>query len=302
MDKLLQYKLIGIGEFSHGIQESWLFRFKLLKHAIKNTNKKIFIFNEQSIWMAENIMNNTIYSRKLNKFVKYNGIKKEDKVDGGNDGKTYFGHLWQYMAHSCESKIFLKIIKYIRKNKNRITLIGTDNDKIDRDYDAYKIIMKHYKPTNINFYWAHNHHVDDMEYSLDNLLYIKNKKHKWFCGHYLRQNLKDNYCIILSQAYKGEQRFNGYCIGKYCEKRTWQLQYIYKKFKYNELKKYVDKSKDYQLLKSFNNKLIGFSNSYYKGNKQGVQSYNKSNTWNYILFLNKVTKLEPVYEYLSISS
>jgi len=31
MNELLQYKLIGLGEFSHGIQESWDFRFKLLK-------------------------------------------------------------------------------------------------------------------------------------------------------------------------------------------------------------------------------------------------------------------------------
>jgi len=45
----------------------------------------------------------------------------------------------------------LKIIKYIRKHKHRITIIGIDNDKLDRDYDMYKIIMKNYKPSNINF-------------------------------------------------------------------------------------------------------------------------------------------------------
>ena len=38
--KLLNYFLIGIGEFSHGIYESWEFRFKLLKYTMKNTNKK----------------------------------------------------------------------------------------------------------------------------------------------------------------------------------------------------------------------------------------------------------------------
>jgi len=303
MDELLKYKLIGIGEFSHGIMESWEFRFKLLKYAMKNTNKKIFIFNEQSIWMADNIMNNTIYSRQLDKFITYNKIKIEDKIDGGDDGKTYFGHLWQYMAHACESEIFLQIIKYIRKHKDRITLVGTDNDKLDRDYDAYIIIMKNYDPNNINFYWAHNHHVNDMEYSLDNLLYIENKKHKWFCGHYLRKKLGKDYCIVLSQAYKGENRFNGYCKGENCNERTFQLKYIYKKFKYIKLKKYVNLSKNYQLLRSFDEKLISFSNSYYKGNKYGVQSYDnninqqKINTWNYILFWNKVTRLEPVYNY-----
>jgi len=297
MEQLLKYKLIGIGEFSHGILESWVFRFDLLKYAMKNTNKKIIIFNEMSVWQAENIMNNTIYCRKLNKQINYcNGIKKENPVEGGDD-KTPWGKLWQYMNHSTESKIFLKIIKYIRKNKDRINIIGIDNDTLDRDYDMYKNIINNYNSKNINFLWAHNDHVDDMEYSLDNLLYIKNKNHKWFCGHYLKKHFKNDYCIILSQAYEGENRFNSYCIGNHCEKRIWALKYIYKKFKYNELKKYVDKSKRYQLLKTFDNKLISFSNSYYKGNKYGVQSFNISKTWDYILFWNKVNKLEPICNY-----
>ena len=75
MDKLLQCKLIGIGEFSHGIQESWEFRFDLLKYAMKHTNKNIVIFNEMDTWMADNIRNNTIWSRKLNKPIKHAGLK-----------------------------------------------------------------------------------------------------------------------------------------------------------------------------------------------------------------------------------
>jgi hypothetical protein len=31
INTLLNYKLIGIGEFSHGIQESWIFGFNMLK-------------------------------------------------------------------------------------------------------------------------------------------------------------------------------------------------------------------------------------------------------------------------------
>ena len=50
MNDLLNYNLIGIGEFSHGIMESWEFRFNLLKYAITNTNKDIIIFNEMSVW------------------------------------------------------------------------------------------------------------------------------------------------------------------------------------------------------------------------------------------------------------
>lgn len=134
MNNILSYKLIGIGEFSHGIQESWNFRFKLLKYAMKNTNKKIIIFNEMSIWQAKNIMNDTIWSRELDKAVKYNGIKYESPIQNEN---YVGGKLWQYCNHTMESNIFLKIIKYIRKNKDRITIIGIDND-------MYKIIMKNY--------------------------------------------------------------------------------------------------------------------------------------------------------------
>ena len=288
MNKLLSYKLIGIGEFSHGIKESWDFRFKMLKYAKKNTNKKIIIFNEMSSWQAENIMNNTIWSRELNKAVKYDGIKLEEPIQNGN---YVGGKLWQYINHSMDSKIFLKIIRFIRKHKDRITIIGIDNDKIDRDYDMYKIIMKNYNSENINFLWAHNHHVSNLPLSDDNMNYIKNKNHKWFCGYYLKKKLKDNYCIILSQAYEGENRFNGYCRDDACYTRTFQLNYIYKNFKYNRLKKYVNEKKVYQLLTEYDELFISFSNSYYKDNKYGVQSYDKIDTFNYILFWNKVNRL-----------
>ena len=289
MNELLQYKLIGIGEFSHGIQESLEFRFNLLKYAMKNTNKKIIIFNEMSIWQAENIMNHTIWSIKDNKYIEYNGIKLENPVQNNN---YVGGKLWQYMNHAMESKLFLKIIKYIRKNKDRITIIGIDNDKIDRDYDMYKIIMKNYKPSNINFLWASNHHIGDLPLSDDNLKYIENKNHKWFLGHYLKKKLKDNYCIVLSQAYEGINRFNGYCIGENCKERTYQLNYFTKKFKYNKNKKYVNVNKKYQLLTDYNEQIISFSNSYYKGNKYGVQDYINTNIFNYILFWNKVNALK----------
>ena len=172
MDDLLNYNLIGIGEFSHGIQESYEFRFNLLKYALKKSDKKIIIFNEMSVWQADNIMNNTIWSIKDNKFIKYDGIKIEEPIQNEN---YVGGKLWQYINHAMESEIFLKIIKYIRKNKDRIKIIGIDNDTIDRDYDMYKIIIKNYKSSNIIFLWAHNSHVGDLPLSDDNLKYIKNK-------------------------------------------------------------------------------------------------------------------------------
>jgi hypothetical protein len=291
MNNLLNYKLIGIGEFSHGILESWIFRFNMLKYTMKHTNKKIIIFNEMSIWQANNIMNNTIWSNQEKKFIKYDGIKFEEPVQNDN---YVGGKLWQYCHHVVESNIFLKIIKYIRKHIDRITLIGIDNDKIDRDYDMYKIIMKNYNKNNINFLWAHNDHIADLPLSKDNLDYIENKNHKWFLGHYLKRKLKDDYCIVLSQAYEGTNRFNGYCIGENCIKRTWQLKYFYKKFKYDKNKKYVNKNKTYQLLLEYDEPLVSFSNSYYKRNKYGVQDYIGVKIFNYVLFWNKVNSLDRI--------
>jgi erythromycin esterase-like protein len=233
MNQLLQYKLIGIGEFSHGIKESWEFRFNFIKYIIKNTNKNIYIFNEMADWQANNIMNNTIWCNNSNQFIKYDGIKVENNVDNSEDVPS-LGKYWQYMNHSSESNIFLRIVRYIRKHRKRITLIGVDNEKIDRDYDMYKIIMKHYNPNNINLFFAHNAHINNQLYHDFNLDYIKNKNHKYYCGHYLKNKLKDDYCIILSQAYQGANRFNSYCEGKKCEKRIWKNKYFYKKFTYEK--------------------------------------------------------------------
>jgi hypothetical protein len=151
--------------------------------------------------------------------------------------------------------------------------------------------MKNYNPNNINFLWASNNHISTLSLSNDNMNYIENKNHKWFCGYYLKKKLKDNYCIILSQAYEGINRFNGYCIKKNCIKRTFQLDYFYKKFKYNKNKKYVHLNKKYQLLTNYTEPLISFSNSYYKGNKYGVQEYINTDIFNYILFWNEVNEL-----------
>ncbi len=109
MNNLLNYNLIGIGEFSHGTQESWEFRFNLLKYAIKHDNKKIVIFNEMSVWQTNNIMNNTIWSIKDNKFIKYDAIKIEEPIQNNN---YIGGKLWQYINHTMESVLFFKIIKY----------------------------------------------------------------------------------------------------------------------------------------------------------------------------------------------
>jgi len=93
-------------------------------------------------------------------------------------------------------------------------------------------------------------------------------------------------------------RFNGYCIGKDCDKRLWQLKYIYKKFRYVPNKKYVKPNTKYQLLEEFESPFINFSNSLFKSNKYGEAAIDKNDKkWDYVLFWNKVNILEPYFEY-----
>jgi phage anti-repressor protein len=90
----------------------------------------------------------------------------------------------------------------------------------------YKIIVSFLDPLNINFVWASNNHIGDLPLSNDNLLYIKNKNHRWFLGHYLKNKFKDNYCIILSQVY------DVFLLGGYPQsKKISSLIYIMTSFK-----------------------------------------------------------------------
>ena len=239
-DILNDHTLIGLGEFSHGIQESWNYRFAFLKYAMETSNKKITIFSEMSRWQSDNIMNNTYFDMSKNKFIKDANIHIEQPKHDKKD-ESPWGKLWQYCYHSMESKIFVKIIKYIRKHKNRITIIGIDNEKLNRDYDMAKIILNNLNHTNINFFWAHNSHVDDRLIEWFDYKWIKDDKPnmKFRCGHYLKKKLGNKYCIILTQAYRGTIRFNSWCEGDGCSTRIWTLKYFTKSFKYDKNKKYV---------------------------------------------------------------
>jgi hypothetical protein len=304
------YSLVGIGEFSHGIEEIWDFRYKLLCHAVKNTTHKIFIFNEMSVWQADNLMNGTIVVPNTDRTITHKNIKIERPIDGLKIAPSW-GCLWQYVGHTSESKIFYKIIKYIRKHIDRIELVGIDNDTLSRDYDMYQNIINRINlqdNQNINFFWAHNYHVDSRKMSWDNYKYTKdehpNLTHT--CGYYLKKLLKDKYCIILSQAYQGINRFNGYCKGDACKTREWLMKYFYKSFKYAPNKKYTIKQtsgtrqnnkKSFQMLDKFDNRLIEFSNSFYSKHKDGHQDKVDSQTWDFILFWDKVSYLEPFCTY-----
>lgn len=293
-DYILKYNLLGIGEFSHGIQESWSLRFDILKYAINNTNNHIIIFNEMSDWQANNIMNNTItiWNNDKKKYVSYNGIREEIP----NITPSGFSYLWQYVYSASESIIFYEIIEYIRANKNRIKIIGVDNEKIDRDHHMYRIIMNNIDKKCINFFWAHNAHISNMKLDGYNLDYIENKTHQWYCGHYLRKELGTKYCIILTQAYCGTNRFNSHCIGRNCKKRYF-TNYFYLFFVHEPHYKFIkkmQKNKQKIFKKSyFGNKFISFSNSYFDDNKYGYSSIYEYDDYDNIIFWDKVHYLVP---------
>ena len=51
------------------------------------------------------------------------------------------------------------------------------------------------------------------------------------------------------------------------------------------------------MLTNYDTPFIHFSNSYYKNNEYGVQAYVDIKTYNYVLFWDTVTLLEPVFDY-----
>jgi len=276
----LKYTLIGIGEFSHGIQETWDYRFQLLKKLMKKSTKNICIFCDISVWQGANIMNDI-------------DIQFEEIIIDKTEKSPTWGKLSRYVHHTSESSIFLNIIKYIRKYKNRIRIIGIDNDKLDRDYDMYTIIKNNLDDKNINFLWAHNNHVDDRLLNWDTFKLTKEAypDHKWSCGHYLKKQMPNRYCIILSNACKGENRFNSYCEGDGCSNRIWKDEYFYKKFVFDNNNKIVFDGKKYKITWNYNNLFMEFSNSYYLDNKQGEQAIANSNNWDYVLLWDNVSRL-----------
>ena len=66
------YYLISVGDFSHGDKNIWEYRLNLLKNNIKNTDKKIVIFNEDTEEHSNNIMNT---KKKLSYYKTYTVLK-----------------------------------------------------------------------------------------------------------------------------------------------------------------------------------------------------------------------------------
>lgn len=262
-----KYDLIRIGDFSHGDENIFEYRLKLLKYFIKNTNKNITIFNEDTEKNCKNIMN---INKKLSYYKSYGIIN--------NYG---YGKLDKYCYRVYDSKIYLEIIKYIRKNIGRITIIGVDGDNISRDKQMANNILKKINKNNINLFFGHNNHIGTGK--ITELYETKWSKEKYRTGYFLKKILKNKYYIILSQGYKGKIRYNGWCNDKYCTIRT---AYKIPKILPLEIKEY--KNIKSGLYDKFNNKLYSTTACIFKD--KNIFEYKSK--YNKILFFKNIKPLK----------
>ena len=262
------YDLIGIGDFSHGDENIWVYRLKLLKYFIKTTDKKITIFNEDGDEHSKNIMNT---NNKLSYYKSY-GLYK-------NFG---FGPLSKYCNRVYDSPIYLNIIKYIRKNKSRINIIGIDPDVIEGDKQMAQNILKNINKKHINLFFAHNDHINNQK--ITEKYHTKWHNEKYRCGYYLKQKLKDKYCIILSTGYKGKIRFDCKCDDGYCTNRIFYEKPIFKSI---EIKEY--KNIENGLYDKFDKQIATYTACDFPNNKPIMVNTNK---YNYILFFRNIMPLK----------
>ena len=263
-----KYVLIGIGDFSHGDENIWKYRINFIKDLLKNTKKKITIFNEDNKFHSDNIMN----SNKRLSYYKSYGLYKN---------KYPYGPLSKYCNRVYDSPIYLKLIKLIRKNKDRIKIIGIDPDKLERDKLMAKNIIDKLHTSHINLFFAHNGHIDSRKITTEYETKWHNEKYR--CGYYLKQKFEDKYCIILSTGYKGTVRFDCNCDDKYCTNRIPYEKPIFEKFEIKEYKNIND-----GLYDKFSNKIYEFTACIFPSNKPFIQN---TKTYDYILFFKNIKKL-----------
>lgn len=270
------YSLIGIGDFSHGCNNTWTFRFGLLQKMINITNKNITIYIEDTKEHTDNIMHDT------NLFI-------DDHYGLNEDGFPY-GPLWKYSIRSWDSPIYLEIIKYIRSNK-RINIVGIDVDyQVGRDKHMARYVLKHLDINHINFLWMANAHVDVRQIHEK----YEDPNDEFRCGYYLKNKLKDKYFIILTTGYKGTIRFNSICNNKQCDERTWPKIPFFENFRYDKYKKYVSEN-PFNIYddKQFTDNILEFTDAKFPNDPFIV----KSNTWNLMVFFNRVHKLDLLDKY-----
>lgn len=186
-----RYKLIGIGDFSHGINEIWTYRLHILDQIIK-AGRTPKIFMEDISYGPKNIMDDKKISVKINKYeyresftmMRYTGFRIHD------------------------SPIYLKFIKTIKKHN--IEIIGVDSgDKYREKKMADNIIdcIENDSKTKDNslytyLFFGHNFHIDDRHIHFSSV-------YKYTTGHYLKKKYANEYCIMLTCGLGGSIRFDG---------------------------------------------------------------------------------------------
>lgn len=275
-----RYRLIGIGALAHGIKEIWQFRFAFLKYVMEETDKNIVIFIEDTKEHANNIMNDS---------------ELELKYDEASEGRSTYGPLNRYAYRAWDSPIYLEIIKYIRANKGRITIIGVDDGTHELDRKMFDAIMRRIRKSDYNFWWAENAHVDSRKIT-------KAREREWAsdeefrCGHYLRKEFKSRYCMILSTGYKGTIRFSSVCDNEACTIRTKPDYPFYENFEHFPYIKYINDPSRKAIPPNFKiynrtefpDSFIEFSNP----KLPSIPVVIDHKDWNFLLFFDEVNGLK----------
>lgn len=266
-----KYMLIGVGDFSHGDNNVWEFRLKMLRKFVREAKKPIVIFIEDTEEHTSRIVND--------------GKLVIGKKYGVTEGKYPYGPLERYCYRAWDSPIYLKIMKYIRLHK--IMIVGVDVPTQARDKTMAQTILKSLNKNNINLFWAANAHIDARQITEEyELKWVPEEKYR--CGYYLREELGDDYCIMLSTGYEGKIRFSSICDNKSCDKRTFPTVPIFEKVKHAEYEKYVT-GNEYDVYEQFDdNKIVEYADARFPDGKFVI----KTNTWDYLIFFSRIDKLE----------
>lgn len=214
---LEKYILVGVGDFSHGVNEIWTYRQNILNQILK-TGRKPKIFIEDLEYGPKNIQNDNKIHIDIKKYDYRNSFTM----------MRYTG----FRIH--DSPTYLKFIRFIKKNN--IQIIGVDPDNKYREKEMADNIIKYITEdannrdndvsSYIYIFFGHNFHIDDRKINYDS-------PHEYTTGHFLKEKFQDKYCVILSCGLGGSIRFDG--TNGYVSKNPVNKNYMISKKKYCEI-------------------------------------------------------------------
>lgn len=155
----------------------------------------------------------------------------------------------------------------------------------------------------INFFWAANAHVDARSITES----YEDQNDKYLAGFYLKEKLGDQYMIILTTSYQRNIRFSSICSDDECTNRTFPEKPIHKSFIYKPYKKLIKNNPKYKFtehtIKNLNNvPIIEFSDAVFPDGSKYQPRVVNTNTYDMLIFFNKVTELPLMPDKNSINS